>query len=65
MSLDRWPRHELGWPLKQVAPDRVVLTDDDREMCATCGEMPANSVLFAGRCRRCAQAIEDERERDW
>jgi hypothetical protein len=44
---------------KQVAPDRVVLTDDDREMCVVCGELPANT--FGPYCGRCWRAMEEDR----
>ena len=46
-------------PIKQVSPDRAVLTHDDREMCPCCSEYPAAYV--GGFCRRCTQSIEDER----
>jgi hypothetical protein len=45
-------------PLNQVAPDRVVLTHDDREMCRVCGELPAVEGPW---CRRCWASMEDDR----
>jgi hypothetical protein len=45
-------------PLNQVAPDRVVLTDDDREMCPVCSEYPVTEGIY---CRRCAQSIVEDR----
>lgn len=45
-------------PLDQVTPDRVVVRDDDREVCVVCGELPAQVGL---RCKRCDRALEEER----
>jgi len=59
---DRLPADPV---LEQTEPDRAVIRDDDREVCATCGELPANSTTWPGRCKRCERDIQDERERDY
>jgi hypothetical protein len=60
MSLDRRMR-AMGWPpLEQVAPDRVVITDDDRYMCKACGELPV-ADLSTMYCRRCERQMQEDR----
>ena len=57
MSLDNPPRHPMRL-LRQTAPDRVVIHDDDREMCIVCGELPASEGIY---CKRCARGLDDDR----
>jgi hypothetical protein len=57
-DLERKRQKEEG-PIKQVSPDRAVITDDDRELCRACGELPATRGMY---CRRCDDSIRDERE---
>ncbi len=45
-------------PLRRVAPDRMTIVDDDREMCVVCSEFPATEGIY---CKRCAQGLEDDR----
>jgi hypothetical protein len=56
-DMERKRQKEEG-PLNQVAPDRVVLTHDDREMCPVCSEYPITEGIY---CRRCARSIEEDR----
>lgn len=50
----------MNEPLRQVSPDRVVIADDDREMCRACGELPV-SYPDTMHCRRCERNIQEDR----
>ncbi len=66
VAINRQAGGTIIYPVvEQVEPDRAVIRDDDREMCRICGELPANSTTFPGRCKRCERAIEDERDRGY
>ena len=46
-------------PIRQVSPDRAVITDDDREVCKACGERRAVYGLMY--CPRCASGFDEDR----
>lgn len=50
------PRHPMRL-LRQAQPDRVVIHDDDRELCVLCSELLATEGIY---CKRCSAALDDE-----